>query len=72
MNNTSVQTYILWEFCKAMNHIFFADFAGWLPPDMHASKGNPATRTSELEKENAELRAQLKTLQNVVDLLAGK
>ena len=66
LQKTSIQAYILWEFCYALDYNFFADFASWLPVSM------PSANTAELEKQIQELKAERDTLQKVVDILGRK
>ena len=71
MESTSVQAYILWEFCYALNYNYFADFAGWLPPDM-PSDSKLHQRIAELEKEKNDLQVQVKTLKEAIELMGRK
>ncbi len=71
IENTSVQAYILWEFCYALNYNYFADFAGWLPPTM-PSGSKLHQRITELEKQNSELQLQVKTLEKAIELMGRK
>jgi len=66
LHNTSVQAYILWEFCFALDYNFFADFASWLPAAM------PSANTPALQKQIEDLKTERDNLQKVVEILSRK
>jgi len=66
LQKTSIQAYILWEFCYALNYNFFADFASWLPTSM------PSKEKEKMEKQIQELKTERDNLQKIIDLLTRK
>ncbi len=72
LKRQTIQVGILFEFSNALKHNFFIALANALPPEFSTEALNQKRQQQEFEAlkgENEELKAQVKTLQEQVNLL---
>ena len=66
---TTMQTALLWEFCHALKHNFFADIAAQLPENYAIAKPNSQIERSENELDS--LKKEIVLLKMERDMLKG-
>ena len=69
LNNTSIQTYLVWELSVALGHNFFTDLAQQLDAATEGKLEKQTTELDELKLEYARLKEERDYLRKAVDLL---
>jgi plasmid maintenance system antidote protein VapI len=69
LNNTSIQTYLVWELSVALGHNFFTDLAQQLDAATEGRLEKQTTELDELKLEYARLKEERDYLRKAVDLL---
>jgi len=69
LNNSSIQTYLVWELSVALEHNFFTDLAQQLDAATEGKLERQTLELDELKQEYARLKEERDYLRKAVDLL---
>tara|TARA_R110000868_G_scaffold332929_1_gene593853 strand:+ start:99 stop:317 length:219 start_codon:yes stop_codon:yes gene_type:complete len=69
LNNTSIQTYLVWELSVALGHNFFTGLAGQLDAATEGKLEKQTSELDELKQEHARLKEERDYLRKAVNLL---